>query len=70
MKQPTLSHITQVRFTDTQDALIRECAAATGRTLSALIRNIVVVWAANHADEGTVDVAGLIAELQTLDEGP
>jgi len=68
-KRDTLTYMVQVRFTPTQEALLREVAAATDRKLSALIRDIVVVWASNHESaDGLVDVAELVAELQGLED--
>jgi len=68
-KRDVLTNITQVRFTDNQIALLREVAAAADRNLSALIRDIVVVWASNHESaDGLVDVAELVAELQAFED--
>lgn len=66
--RPVLTYIAQVRFTATQEALLRQVADATDRKLSALIRDIVVVWASNHESaDGRVDVGELVAELQALE---
>jgi hypothetical protein len=66
--RPVLTHITQVRFTESQYELLSQVALATERKFSALVRDIVVVWASNHESaDGRVDVAELVAELQALE---
>lgn len=73
--RPTLDRSVQVRFTQAQFDLLQELAGATGVKLSAVIRNVLVCWAANHANEDAalagqspvVDVAELVAELKALE---
>lgn len=69
-----LTAIYQVRFTEAQDALLRELTRYNRRPLSATIRDIVVCWAVNHVNEdaeltgesAVIDLRALGAELNRL----
>jgi hypothetical protein len=64
-----LGAATNVRFTAAQYELLRDLAARLDRKLSALVRDIVVVWAMNHPDRrGGINVSAMVADLQAAGE--
>ncbi len=65
----TLSGNVQVRFTPAQHELLRDLARRLDRPISAVIRDVVTVWAIRRLqrDGETLDVYALVDELQALE---
>lgn len=67
-----LSRQVQARFTDRQYGWLVQVAEATGRPISALVRDLVVVAVVNwlNEDQDVVDVEAAVRELNELGDRP
>ncbi len=63
-----LSFVLNVRFTQAQGAMLERIAAEANRPTSAIVRDVVTIWALNHRREAgeDIDLAAAVLELQHL----
>lgn len=69
--RPRLSRQVQCRFTDGQFELLQAVANEVDRPLSAIVRDVVTVWALQHqapvdSDAPRWDVGSMVRELEDL----